>query len=55
MKRTVFIAICVFSLFSFSSCRSTSDPCGLAENSTKPTEQLQLPIESTTSEFSELI
>ena len=55
MKKIVFIVICVLGLVSFSSCRSTSDPCGLAENATKPTEQLQLPVESTTSEFSELI
>ncbi|MEN8857442.1 MAG: hypothetical protein ABF260_05195 [Flavobacteriaceae bacterium] len=41
MKRFVFIAICVLGLLSFSSCRSTSNPCGLAENSTKPTKQLQ--------------
>tara|TARA_R110000787_G_scaffold259559_2_gene364854 strand:+ start:929 stop:1090 length:162 start_codon:yes stop_codon:yes gene_type:complete len=43
MKRFVFIAICVLGLLSFSSCRSTSNPCGLAENSTKPTKQLQQP------------
>ncbi len=41
MKRIVFIVICVLGLFSFSSCRSTSKPCGLAENSTNQTEQLQ--------------
>jgi len=43
MKRFVFIAICVLGLLSLSSCRSTSNPCGLAENSTKPTKQLQQP------------
>tara|TARA_R110002073_G_scaffold8207_1_gene45580 strand:+ start:28007 stop:28165 length:159 start_codon:yes stop_codon:yes gene_type:complete len=43
MKRVVFIIICVFGLLSFSSCRSTSDPCGLAENLTKQTKQLQQP------------
>ena len=47
MKRIVFIAICMLGLLSFSSCRSTSNPCGLADNSTNQTEQLQLPTEST--------
>lgn len=42
MKKIVFIAICVLGLLSLSSCRSTSDPCGLAENSTTTqTKQLQ--------------
>lgn len=48
MKKTVFIAICVIGLLSFSSCRSTSDPCGLAENTTIQTEQLQLPSSKST-------
>lgn len=43
MKRFVFIAICVLGLMSLSSCRSTSDSCGLADNSTKQTKQLQQP------------
>lgn len=44
MKRFVFIAICVLGLMSLSSCRSTSDPCGLADNTTtKQTKQLQQP------------
>ena len=43
MKRIVFIIICVVGLLSFSSCRSTSNPCGLAENLTKQTKQLQQP------------
>ena len=55
MKRIVFIAICVLGLLSFSSCRSTSDPCGLAENSIQPTEHLQLPAKSTASDLSEYI
>ena len=46
MKRIIFIAFCVLGLLSFSSCRSTSDPCGLAENSTNQSEQLQLPAAS---------
>ena len=55
MKRIVFIAICVLGLLSFSSCRSTSDPCGLAVNSIDQTEQLQLPAKSTASHFTELV
>jgi len=55
MKRIVFIAICVLGLLSFSSCRSTSSPCGLAENSFNQTEQLQLLAKSTASEISDLI
>lgn len=55
MKRIVFIAICVLGLVSFSSCRSTSDPCGLADNSTNQTEQLQLPTKPTASEISEIL
>ncbi len=43
MKRIVFIAICVLGLICFSSCRSTSESCGLAENITKQTNQLQQP------------
>lgn len=46
MKRFVFIAICIVGLLSLSSCRSTSDPCGLAEHSTKQTKQLQDPSTS---------
>lgn len=55
MKRIVFIAICVLGLLSFSSCRSTSDPCGLAENSTHQTKQLQLSVKSTAILNSDLI
>jgi hypothetical protein len=32
MKKTVFIAICVLGIVCFSSCRSTSSSCGLANN-----------------------
>lgn len=32
MKKVVFVAICVFGIMCFSSCRSTSKSCGLAEN-----------------------
>ncbi|WP_170063216.1 hypothetical protein [Polaribacter porphyrae] len=34
VKKVAFIAICILSLISFSSCRSTSSSCGLAENIT---------------------
>jgi|TARA_B110000908_G_scaffold1703_1_gene2196 hypothetical protein len=39
MKRIIYITIFVIGLFSFSSCRSTSTPCGLAENLNKSIEQ----------------
>ncbi|MGB0879760.1 MAG: hypothetical protein ACPGTO_04255 [Polaribacter sp.] len=39
MKKILFIIICVIGLISFSSCRSTSKPCGLAENITIQVEQ----------------
>ncbi len=32
MKRIIFTAICIFGAISFSSCRSTSSHCGLAQN-----------------------
>ncbi|QOD61224.1 hypothetical protein H9I45_01895 [Polaribacter haliotis] len=31
MKRVVFVAICVLGIICFSSCRSTSKSCGLAD------------------------
>ncbi|WP_405606167.1 hypothetical protein [Polaribacter sp. Asnod1-A03] len=34
MKKLIFIAICILGIISFSSCRSTSSPCGLADNTT---------------------
>ncbi|MFD2528576.1 MULTISPECIES: hypothetical protein [Polaribacter] len=34
MKKVVFVAICIVSLMCFSSCRSTSKPCGLADTIT---------------------
>jgi hypothetical protein len=39
MKRIIHITIFVIGLISLSSCRSTSTPCGLAENLIKSTEQ----------------
>ncbi len=32
MKKIVFIAICLVGIICFSSCRSTSKRCGLADN-----------------------
>jgi hypothetical protein len=32
MKKVVLIAICIIGTSCFSSCRSTSKPCGLANN-----------------------
>jgi hypothetical protein len=40
MKKVVFIAVCILGIMCFSSCRSTSSPCGLAENTT--TNQITL-------------
>jgi len=34
MKKTVFIVVCILGIICFSSCRSTSQPCGLADNIT---------------------
>jgi hypothetical protein len=31
MKKVVFIAICIVGIICFSSCRSTTKPCGLAD------------------------
>ena len=42
MKKIVLIAICICGLLSFSSCRSTSDPCGLAKSESKTTQNVQL-------------
>ena len=32
MKKVVFIVICIIGILCFSSCRSTSKPCGLAND-----------------------
>ncbi|WP_189663274.1 MULTISPECIES: hypothetical protein [unclassified Polaribacter] len=32
MKKSVFIIVCVLGIICFSSCRSTSQSCGLADN-----------------------
>jgi hypothetical protein len=34
MKKVVFIVVCIIGILCFSSCRSTSKPCGLANNDT---------------------
>jgi len=41
MNKIVLIAICVIGIVCFSSCRSTSSPCGLADNlqNNQPTDQ----------------
>ena len=31
MKKVIFIAVCIVGVLCFSSCRSTSKPCGLAD------------------------
>ena len=40
MKKVVFIAICTLGILSISSCRSSANSCGLANNTqTKQTQQ----------------
>lgn len=34
MKKAVFIVVCILGIICFSSCRSTSQSCGLADNTT---------------------
>jgi hypothetical protein len=41
MKKVIIIAICVLGSISFSSCRSTSSTCGLADNATINITKLQ--------------
>ena len=36
MKKAVFILVCVIGIICFSSCRSTSQSCGLANNAITP-------------------
>jgi len=40
MKRYIYVSICVLGLISFTSCRSTSKPCGLADNLIKSSEKI---------------
>ena len=37
MKKAAFIVVCILGIICFSSCRSTSSSCGLAENTTTQT------------------
>jgi hypothetical protein len=37
MKKAVFIVVCILGIICFSSCRSTSSSCGLADNATTQT------------------
>ncbi|MDG1423111.1 MAG: hypothetical protein P8P78_04990 [Flavobacteriaceae bacterium] len=39
MKRYIYVSICILGLISFTSCRSTSKSCGLADNLTKSSEK----------------
>ena len=32
MKKAIFIVVCILGIICFSSCRSTSESCGLADN-----------------------
>ena len=41
MKKVVFIAICILGIICFSSCRSTSQSCGLADS----VETIQLSLQ----------
>lgn len=41
MKRYIYVSICVLGLISFTSCRSTSKPCGLADKFMKSSEEYQ--------------
>jgi hypothetical protein len=44
MKKVVFVAICVIGIICFSSCRSTSKSCGLADNTTTQTSLKQVDL-----------
>lgn len=37
MKKAVFIVVCILGIICFSSCRSTSQSCGLADTVTNQT------------------
>ena len=37
MKKAVFIVVCILGIICFSSCRSMSQSCGLADNVTNQT------------------
>ncbi|MGY0407923.1 MAG: hypothetical protein ACWIPJ_06165 [Polaribacter sp.] len=42
MKKVIFVTICVIGICCLSSCRSTSRPCGLADNTTTQTTLQQV-------------
>lgn len=42
MKKIAFIVVCILGILSFSSCRSTSSACGLANNTTIQTTLQQV-------------
>lgn len=44
MKKAVFIAICILGIICFSSCRSTSHSCGLADNTVNQTTVQQVDV-----------
>ena len=44
MKKTAFIVICILGIICFSSCRSTSQSCGLADNVTNQTALQQVDL-----------
>jgi len=41
MKKVVFIIACVLGIICFSSCRSSSQSCGLADNTITPETTMQ--------------
>ena len=44
MKKAVFIVVCILGIICFSSCRSTSQSCGLAYNTTTQTTLQQVNV-----------
>ncbi|WP_299016719.1 hypothetical protein [uncultured Polaribacter sp.] len=44
MKKVVFVAICSIGIICFSSCRSTSKPCGLADIEINQTTLKQIDV-----------
>ncbi|WP_298777788.1 hypothetical protein [uncultured Polaribacter sp.] len=44
MKKAVFIAVCILGIICFSSCRSTSQSCGLADTTTIQTTLKQVDL-----------
>jgi hypothetical protein len=44
MKKAVFIVVCILGFICFSSCRSTTQSCGLADNATDQTSLQQIDL-----------